>query len=79
MMEPIKMVREAISRLASGWVQQTTWSDDPRALQRCRADDGYTPAPGPAGQWRILLGGSHHGTVACWWLRWLAPVEVLHG
>lgn len=64
------------TRLAAGWVQQVAWSNDRCSLQRWPADDGYAPAPGAAGQWRVLLGGSDHRTAACWWLRWLAPVEV---
>ena len=55
-------------RLAVGGVQQVLWSGDRESLRRCPPDTGYTPAPGAAGEWRVLLGGAHH-------MRWLVPVQ----
>ena len=55
-------------RLAVGGVQQVLWSGDRGSLRRCPPDTGYTPAPGAAGEWRVLLGGAHH-------MRWLVPVQ----
>lgn len=67
------------TRLAAGWRQQVMWSADWRSLEGTPPHAGCTTAPGPAGRWRVLLGGSHHGSAACWWLRWLVPVEVSGG